>query len=210
VDPVVNEIKAMGRRALGITADLRFKNVTRDLVRQVVEQFGRVDILVNNAGGSWGETFNKVSILECTENDVHEAFRLNFDSTFFCCQSVAPVMQEQGRGVIINVATVAIYRPAPSEALYAAAKAAITHFSRSLAAELAPTIRVNVIAPGAIHSPDPYVGEAAADRATTVKSALMGRPGTQQEYCAGLLFLASDASGYTTGSVLNITGGQGW
>jgi NAD(P)-dependent dehydrogenase (short-subunit alcohol dehydrogenase family) len=210
VGPVVQEVEKMGRKALGVTADLREKSQVDDMLRQVLDRFGRVDILVNNAGASWGETFRRAGMLQATGNDVREAFRLNFDSTLYCCQAVAPVMQRQGKGVIVNVATVAIYRPAKSEAMYAAAKAAMAHLSASLAAEVAPAVRVNVIAPGAIESPDAEIGSAASSRTDVVNASPMGRLGRQDEYCAGVLFLASDASGYTTGSVLNVTGGQGW
>ena len=105
VERVVEEVQALGRRALGVTADVREPDQVTEMVRQVHETFGRIDILVNVAGGSWGETFRSGPLAEIDHNDLVEAFLVNVKTTFLCSSTVAPIMMEQGKGAIINIAS---------------------------------------------------------------------------------------------------------
>ena len=98
VDPVVQEIEAMGRRALGVLADIRDPEQVQGMAAQVTGAFGRVDILVNNAGATWGETFKMAPLLELTPRDFQECLRLNLMSQFLCSCAIAPGMVERGEG----------------------------------------------------------------------------------------------------------------
>ena len=99
VEPVVREIEALGRRPLGVLADVRDPEQVRGMAAQVTGAFGSVDILVNNAGATWGETFKMAPLLELTPRDFQECLRLNLVSQFLCAGAFAAGMVERGGGV---------------------------------------------------------------------------------------------------------------
>jgi 7-alpha-hydroxysteroid dehydrogenase len=210
VDPVVAEIQAMGRKSLGITADVRDEQQVADIVSNVIEAYGRIDILVNVVGGSWGETFRSGPILELTPDDLIEGYRLNVVTMFMCSVAVAPLMKKEGKGVIVNIASGAGRGASPGQAGYGAAKAGVVNMSMSMASEWGPEIRVNSIALGAIDSPHrpTWAGDAGARAGPGARTAL-GREGTQEEVAGIIVWLASDAAGYVTGSVIDAHGGIG-
>jgi NAD(P)-dependent dehydrogenase (short-subunit alcohol dehydrogenase family) len=208
VGPVVAEIEAMGRRALGITADVREANQVASMVQQTLDAFGRVDILVNNAGGSWGEGFNVGELLDITEEDLDETFRLNVMSMFLCCRAVAPVMKRQGKGAIVNVASVAGRTPARGRGSYGLSKAAVINLTQTMAQEWGPEVRVNVLVPGSIYSPHRPTSSGASAEPDRQPNIALGRMGLAEEFAGAVLFLASDAGGYTTGAALDVHGGR--
>lgn len=206
VDPVVEEVKRLGRRAIGVTADVREEDQVADMVTQVMSSFGRVDILVNVVGGSWGETFRSGKLLELTPHDVMEAYQVNVLTMFQCSTAVAPIMQRQGKGVIVNIASVAGRGASPGSAAYGAAKAAVINMSLTMAAEWAPEIRVNSIAIGGIETPHrPMWGGA---QPTEAPPSALGRLGTPEEHAGTVVWLASDYGGYITGTVIEAHGGR--
>lgn len=209
VSAAVEELRAKGRRAIGITADVRDEAQVNGIVEKALAEFGRVDILVNNAGGSWGETFTKGPILEIGSRDMMEAYRLNVVTAFLCSRAVAPAMMEQGRGAIVNVASITGQGPCPGQASYGAAKAAVISLTKTMAAEWAPAIRVNVIAPSLVETPHRTKGGGGAVEAAMLSSTPLGRVGLVEEHAAAVTYLASDAAGYITGTVLDINGGRG-
>ena len=207
VDPVVDEVRRLGRRSLGITADVREEEEVETMVAQTMNAFGRIDILVNVAGGSWGETFRSGSLLELTAHDLVEAYRVNVHTMFLCSTAVVPVMKQQGKGVIVNIASTAGRGPSPGTAAYGAAKAAVVNMSMSMAAEWGPEVRVNSIAIGGIETPHRPMWNSERGQAPSAGSAL-GRLGTPEEHAGTVVWLASDYAGYITGAVIDAHGGR--
>ena len=208
VERVVEEVQALGRRALGVTADVREPDQVTEMVRQVHETLGRIDILVNVAGGSWGETFRSGPLAEIDHNDLVEAFLVNVKTTFLCSSTVAPIMMEQGKGAIINIASSSGVGASPGTGAYGAAKAALISLSQTMAAEWAPKVRVNVILPGGIDSSHRPMWIDAAERPGPGGTSAMRRNATQEEHGGVVLFLASDAGGFMNGAVLDATGSR--
>ena len=209
VDPVVEEVRGIGRRALGITADVRDEDQVQDMVTHVMDTFHRIDILVNVVGGSWGETFRAGPLLELSTHDLMEAYRVNVLTMFLCSTAVVPLMKQQGKGAIVNIASSAGRGPSPGSAAYGAAKAAVINMSMSMALEWAPEVCVNSIAIGGLESPHRPMWLPAAQRAETPAAhPAMGRLGTAEEHAGTVVWLASDYAGYITGAVIDAHGGR--
>ena len=208
VDPVVREIEALGRKAVGILADVRDSEQAQGMAAQAFEAFGRIDILVNNAGATWGETFKMAPLLELSPRDFQECLRLNLASQFLCSCAVAPGMLERGEGVIINLASISGQGPSPGNGAYGAAKAGVISLTQTMAVEWAP-VRVNAIAPGSVdHTDRAAVHPYARGRAPVAQTTAVGRGGTVDDIAAAALYLASDEASYVTGVVLDVNGGR--
>ena len=213
------DIREQGDQALAIVCDARDGEQVQRMVEQTVEQFGGIDILVNNVGGIYLGRGRPPSLpfLEMTEDYWDDSYALNLKTVFHCTSAAAKAMVQQGRGgSIINIASSEALRCAPGFAPYAAYKAAMVNFTRTLALELAPhNIRVNCIAPDAI----PTEGlaqrfpELASDEAYRHHVPL-GRAGTVDEVAGVAVFLASDLSSFVTGVTIPVEGGMlaagGW
>jgi len=205
---VVDAITAAGGQAHALQADIAEADQVRQLVGEAAERLGRIDIWVNNAGAD---------ILTGAAAALDDAAKLDrllavdLRGTMQCCQAVAPRMHEAGGGAIINMGwsrALSGMRGRNPE-LFAAAKAGVTGYSLCLARNLAPEIRVNVLAPGWIetafiaeHMPDDY-------RRSVLDGVPLGRMGRPEEVAAAAVFLAAEDSGYITGHVLNVHGGEG-
>ena len=208
VGPVVDEINSMGRRAIGVTADVRDEGQVAQMVADTLEAFNRIDILVNVVGGSWGETFRAGPLMELRPHDLIEAYRVNVLTMFQCSQAVAPIMKRQGKGAIINIASGAGRRASPNSAAYGAAKAAVINMSMTMSVEWAPEIRVNSIAVGGIETPHRPRWAEEVPLAENPIVGPLGRLGTPEEHAGTVLWLASDYGGYITGTVIDANGGR--
>jgi NAD(P)-dependent dehydrogenase (short-subunit alcohol dehydrogenase family) len=209
VEPVVEEVKTLGRKALGITADVRDEDHVQRMVAQAMDAFGRIDILVNVVGGSWGETFRSGPLLELTGHDLEEVYRVNVLTMFLCSTAVVPIMKRQGKGVIVNIASAAGRGPSPGQAAYGAAKAAVINMSMSMATEWGPEVRVNSIAVGGIETPHrPRWADAADQAEAAAPQSALRRLGTPEEHAGTVVWLASDYGGYITGAVIDANGGR--
>ena len=207
VDPVVDEVRALGRRAHGVTADVRDEEQVEALIPEVLDALGRIDILVNVVGGSWGETFRSGPLLELTPQDLMEVYRLNVITMFMCSTAVVPIMKKQGKGVIVNIASGAGRGPSPGQGGYGAAKAALINMTMTMAAEWAPEIRVNSIAISGIETPHRPMWTVERSQTIAAGSAL-GRLGTPEEHAGTVVWLASDYAGYINGTVIDAHGGR--
>ena len=204
---VVDEIKKAKGEALAVKCNVTKKEEVEEMVKKAVEKFGKVDILVNNAGICQFKPF-----LELTEEEWDRTLDINLKGYFLCAQAAAKEMVKQKSGVIINIASVAMGQVGvgiPNIVHYCASKGGVVGMTEALAVELAPyNVRVNAIAPGMIETPmidpikkDPKVAEAMLARIP------MKRVGKPEEVSNLVLFLASDASSYMTGSTVVIDGG---
>lgn len=222
-DETAARVREMGRRALPIATDVMEINQIRALVATANEKFGRIDILVNNAGGAKSTPF-----LEQSERSWRRHVDLNLMSLFAATSAAVPVMISGGRGgSIINVSSIEASRAAPNFAVYAACKAGMLNFTRTMALELADHgIRVNAIAPDYTVTPglrgnltgpvDPtkWIQPTAQQEAAAARRIPLGRPGIDTECGQVALFLASAMSSYVTGTVIPVDGGawasSGW
>jgi len=204
---VVDEIKKEKGEAIAVKCDATKKEEVDNMIKAAVDKWGKVDILVNNAGICQFKPF-----LELTEEEWDRTLNINLKGYFLCAQAAAKEMAKQKSGVIINIASVAMGQQGigfPNIVHYCASKGGIVGMTEALAVELAPyNIRVNAISPGMIETPmidpvkqDPKIMEAMLARVP------MRRVGKPEEVSNLVLFLASDASSYMTGSTVVIDGG---
>jgi NAD(P)-dependent dehydrogenase (short-subunit alcohol dehydrogenase family) len=216
-------VREFGRAALPVPTDMTDTDQIRAMIEQADKQFGRIDILVNNAGGVSGRAF-----LEQSERSWRKHIDLNLVSLFATTSAAVPVMIRGGRGgAIVNVTSIEASRAAPQYAVYAACKAGMNNFTRTMALELADhDIRVNAIAPDFTVTPgtrgnwtgpvDPSTWRqpSAAHEAATARRIPLRRPGIDTECGKAALYLASAMSSYVTGVVLPVDGGSwassGW
>ena len=199
---VVREIEAGAGRALAVRADVTRPADAEAIVQAAVETFGRLDILVNNAG-----TYPSADIVDMDEAQWDLVLAVNLKGTFLCSQAAVRRMIAQGRGTIVNVASVDAKTRTTGNAHYAAAKAGVISFTRTLACEMAPHgIRVNAVAPGWIAT---KTLKAKSDRwKRAIEEIPVGRLGTPEDVAEAVLFLVSDVAGYITGEVLDVNGGM--
>jgi 3-oxoacyl-[acyl-carrier protein] reductase len=204
---VVTAIETGDGKAIAVPGDLSAPEGHADLVRAVEDAFAPIDILVNNAGG----LVERQPVGTVTREVYEEVMELNFGSVVSLCNAVAPGMRERGSGSIVNVSSIAASNGGgPGSALYGASKGAVSSYTRALAKELAADgVRVNAVAPGVILTPFHERHSTPEAMAAMVRSIPFGRAGSPQECVGPVLFLASgELSGYVTGQVLHINGGQ--
>jgi NAD(P)-dependent dehydrogenase (short-subunit alcohol dehydrogenase family) len=195
------EVVAEGLDAAATACDVAAPESVDAAVKAALETFGQIDILVNNAGIAASGRLDELSI-----DDWDEMLKVNLRGAFLCSQAVVPGMRERGRGVVVNMASISGQTGGLSASLhYAASKGGLIAFTKALARQMAPWGRANAIAPGQIAT---AMGARNPSQVSAVEGlALLRRLGTADEVAAGVLFLASPASSYITGQVLNINGG---
>jgi NAD(P)-dependent dehydrogenase (short-subunit alcohol dehydrogenase family) len=201
---VAGEISAMGRSCHVVVADILDGDSTRSAVSGAIQSLGGLDILVNNAGGNSFST----PVAQMRMSGWEKTMRLNLDSIMHITQEALPALGDGG-GSIINVASVAGLRGAPTMAHYGAAKAAVISLTQSLALEVAwMGVRSNALVPGWIETDltDFLRASSEAERAT-LSRVPMQRWGRVEEIAEPAVFLASDASSFMTGQVLVVDGG---
>jgi len=202
LEEVAEGIRALGRRALVLPA----KEADGDdiaALEQAVGELGRLDLLVNVVGGAMPAPFMKG-----TDSALNEMFEFNVTTPIRLSRAAVPHMLAVGGGSIVNITTVMAHLVARGYSIYGTVKSALDHATRLIAADLSPRIRVNGVAPGAIHTDslevimqDPKV-RAAIEAATPMR-----RLGVADEIAAAVLYLCSPASAYVTGQILSVDGG---
>ncbi len=192
------EIAACGVDVLAHPLDVRDTAQIRATVAAGLAHFGRIDVLINSAS-----VWLKAPFLEITEQEWDNALDINLKGPFFLAQAVAPSMLRQGRGVIINITDISAFQPWVGYAPHGASKAGLVSLTKSLAVELAPTVRVNAIAPGTVLLPPNCPPE--VERWLTEK-ALLKRIGHPSDV-ARLAQLIIECD-YFTGSILQVDGGM--
>jgi len=197
-----DEIQGLGRRSLAIQSNVADLKDVEQMVETIIEQFGRIDILVNNAG----ITRDRL-ILRMTEEDWDAVLDVNLKGTFNCTKAVIRHMSKHKSGKIVSIASVSGEMGNPGQANYAASKAGVIGFTKTIAREFAGRgINVNAIAPGYIQTP---MTDAVPEKAKEAMKQMipMERLGQPEDVAQAVLFLVSDSSSYITGQVLNVNGG---
>ena len=184
---------------VALQADLAQFDRLPELVAHAVGRFGRLDALVNNASAFFATPFGTT-----TPAQWQALFDVNVRAPFFLAQAAAPHLQAR-EGAIVNLADIHAERPLRDHAVYGMSKAALVQQTRALALELAPKVRVNAIAPGAILWPENGKDDAAKD--ALLAATPLARTGTPREIAEAVRWLLRDAT-YTTGQVLRIDGGR--
>jgi len=204
LEKLAEEIEGGGRRCLALPTDVSRPSEIQAVVDRVIEFFGKIDILINSQG-----TQVRKPALEMTEQDWDGLMSINLKSVFFSCQIVGRQMIKQGKGKIINVASLTSIIGLANISIYGASKGGVAQLTKALAVEWAPHhINVNAILPGY------YQTEMTADlfkneeRAKWVLSRIpLGRTGLPEDLAGTVVFLSSEASDYITGQIIPVDGG---
>ena len=203
-DSLADEVRKLGRRAIPVQLDVRDFEGAKLLIEKIKKEFGKLDILVNNAG----ITRDK-SLMMMSREDWSDVIDTDLTGVFNITRACIITFLKQKRGNIVNISSVSGIHPLPGQVNYAAAKAGVIGFTKSLAREVAQfNIRVNAVAPGFIET-DMTAGLDEKYRKRLQESIPAGRFGTPDEVARVGLFLLSNASQYVTGEVIQIDGGLG-
>ena len=199
----VAAITKMGRRALNIKVNVADWNDAKAMVDQVVKEWGKVDILVNNAGIT-----RDGLLLRMKEEDWNLVLQVNLNGTFNCTKAALQPMSKQRFGRIVNIASIVGAIGNAGQANYAASKAAVIGFTKTVAREYASrAVTVNAVAPGFIDTAMTQQLSAEVKEALS-KQIPLGRLGQPSDVAEAVKFLASDEAGYITGHVLHVNGGM--
>jgi len=205
LEKVAEEVRKTGRKCLPVAAHIGKTEEINNLVKRVLEEFGKIDILVNNAATNP----TMASAIDVDERTWDSIMNLNLKGLFFLSQAVARVMKGKGGGKIINVASVAGITP-DILPIYSISKAGVIMATKVMAQQWAPyNIRVNAIAPGLTKT---RFSEALWKNPDILKIAMtrtpMARPADPEEMVGAMIYLASDTSSYVTGQVIAVDGGM--
>jgi len=203
-EPVAEEIKAMGQQSLAVLADVSSSPDAARLVDTVVSTYGRVDILVNNAGITRDQL-----IMRMTDEDWDKVLQVDLKSAFLCTRAVLRHMIKQRWGRIISLASIVGVVGNAGQANYAAAKAGIIGFTRTIAKEVASRgITANAVAPGFIDTA--MTQKLDENQRQELKNRIpVGYIGSPRDVAEAVAFLASEEARYITGQVLGVDGGMG-
>jgi 3-oxoacyl-[acyl-carrier protein] reductase len=206
-EQVAADVRAAGGDAFTVRADARSSQAMRDAVAASAERFGRLDVLVNNAGA----LVRRVPIEQFTDGIFDEVVDVNVRSALAATSAAVPVMRAQGGGNVIFVTSIAArHGGGPGASVYAGSKAFVSTATRGLAKELArDRIRVNAVSPGVITTPFHEKFSTPEQLETMRLTIPMGRLGSADECVGAFVYFASERlSGYVTGQILEVNGGQ--
>ena len=199
---VVEQIKSEGNEAMYVIVDTSKVEDAKGLVDKTIEAYCTVDVLFNNA-----VTLSLSSLQNVSLDEWNSVMNVNVTSSLYLAQLVAPIMKEKGKGVIINTSSVAAFGAHHGFAAYVTSKHAMNGLTRSMAWELGPEVRVNAIAPGAIHTAmvDSIGGPAVLQG--MIDGCPMKRVGQPEDIANVALFLATDDSSFIDGQIIKVDGG---
>jgi len=199
----VAAVGKLGRRALNLKVNVAEWNDVKSMTDQVLKDWGKIDILVNNAGIT-----RDGLLVRMKEEDWNLVLQVNLNGTFHCTKAVLQPMTKQRYGRIVNIASIVGAMGNAGQANYAASKAAVIGFTKTVAREYASRmVTVNAVAPGFIDTAMTQ-GLPAEVKETLQKQIPLGRLGQPSDVAEAVRFLASDEAGYITGQVLHVNGGM--
>jgi len=204
LEKVAEEIRALGRRSLAVTADIAIKSEVDNLMQKTVEHFGTIDILVNNAA------INVMRpLIELREDGWDKVMNVGLKGYFLCSQAAAKVMIERKSGNIINMASAAAAKANPTLGAYSISKAGVVMLTRVLAVDLARhNIRVNAIGPSIVRTEFSQPLWSNPDALKSIEAQVpLGRIAETGDIVGIALFLSSDLAGYITGQTIYVDGG---
>ncbi|SNS27881.1 SDR family oxidoreductase [Actinomadura mexicana] len=203
LDEVAAGVEAAGRRALVVPADLADPDTAAELADLAAGEFGRLDIVVNNMGGAMPAAF-----LDTSPRHMEKAFRFNVGTAHALTRAAVPHLLEAGGGSVVNISSAMGRIAGRGYLAYGSAKAALAHYTRLAAFDLAPRVRVNAVAVGSVATSALDVVMTSDELRTEMERRTpLRRVGEPEDVAAAVLYLASPASAYVTGSVLRVDGG---
>jgi len=203
LDEVAERVSGTGRKAVVVTGDLTDLDVVASLAEAANEAFGRIDVVVNNLGGAMPRP-----LLDTSPRFLEESFHFNVATAHALVRAAVPIMLEGGGGSIVNISSVIGRVAGRGYLAYGTVKAALAHYTRLAAKDLAPRIRVNAIAVGSTATSALDIVLQSDELRTTMEQATpLRRIGDAEDIAAVVLFLASSAGSYLTGKVIEADGG---
>lgn len=204
-EEVVDQIQALGARALFVQADISHSTEVERMVEEISGVLGTVDILVNNAAIT---DYEYSSAWEVREEMWDRICEVNLKGTFLCCRAVLPPMLDQGWGRIVNISSTSGINGGTSGVHYAASKGGVIALSKALAREVAGHgVTVNVVAPSKIDTDMFRMAAPGAKREETISRIPVGRLGQPEDIAEAVAYFAGEDAAYTTGQVLVVSGG---
>lgn len=198
-------VEQAGGKGILLQADLTDEAAASRIVDEFATAAGRIDVLVNNAG----DPLQRTPLADCSLDLWRKAFDVNATSAFLVTRRAIPHLKATGRGSIVNNLSLSVQTGGAGGAgPYAAAKGALQVMTRTLSRELAPQVRVNAIMPGVVETRHHEVFSTPERMEDYRKQTPLGRNATPDEVAGAVLFLASDASSFMTGAILDINGGR--
>jgi 3-oxoacyl-[acyl-carrier protein] reductase len=198
----VKEVSDRGTDAIAITADVTNKKSVQDMVRAALDRWGKIDILVNVAGGA-----QRKNVIDITAEEWDRVVNMNLKSVFLCSQAVLPTMLKAKYGKIVSISSIYGFAGNATRASYAAAKAGVAVFTKSLALEhVKDGININAIAPGRITTPAVRGHYSDQDWAAAEAQIPMGHAGKPENIAAAAIFLVQDENNYITGQTIHVNG----
>ncbi len=192
------QAQALGVEALAIQCDVADLTAAREMTQQVMDRFGGVDILVNGAS-----YFGRITLPTFDLEMWHKVTRISIDGAFYVSNALATSMLQRGGGVIVNLVDLSVWNPWPGFTAHAVGKAGLLALTHQLAMELAPTIRVNAVAPGPVLPPPDFSDSQIAALAART---LLERWGSPEDVAGAVRYLIE--ADYVTGATLHVDGGE--
>ncbi|HYF50556.1 MAG TPA: glucose 1-dehydrogenase [Planctomycetota bacterium] len=197
-------INKAGGQALTCGGDLTQSSAANALFEKVRDRWGALDILVNNTG----DLVQRSKVIDFTDELLERVVRVNIHSAVYCTRAALPLLKNGREASIVNVSSIAAHHGGSNGAtVYAATKAAIHTYTRGLAKELAPQIRVNAIAPGVVNTDFHKTHSTPESLANVVNNTPLKRLGAPEDQAGAVLFLCSKAGSFITGEIIEINGG---
>jgi 3-oxoacyl-[acyl-carrier protein] reductase len=195
-------VAAQGADGMPIAADVADKKSVDEMVKATLDRWGRIDILINVAGGA-----DRKLVVDMTAADWDHIVDMNLKSVFLCSQAVLPAMLKQRYGKIVNISSIYGFTGNATRSSYAAAKAGVAAFTKSLALEVVKEgININAVAPGRVSTPRVRSHYSDQAWAHAVAQIPMGRTGTPDEIASTVLFLVTEENKYITGQTIHVNG----
>ena len=202
LDAVAERIRSAGRTAVAVAGDIADLALVPAIVERTVAELGRLDVVVNNAGGAAPRAF-----LDTSAAELEAAFHLNVTAAFELVKQATPHLLDSGRGSVVNISSAMDRMAGRGLLVYGTVKAALSHMTRLLAADLAPRVRANAIAPGVVETEGLKAALTDEVRAQVVAGTPLRRLASVDDVAAAAVWLASPAASYVTGKVVELDGG---